>query len=162
MPPREGSRYSPGAMIKVLSAALIGTVLGIIVMVVVLAASGTDTSGASSVGLGSLNLSTASATTAPSSTPSSSGGGSTGGTSTGASGDAAKGQTIFQNTCSTCHVTTPGQAPTVGPNLADLAPKLTEARILLQIKNGGAIMPAGLVSGQDATDVAAYVLSLGK
>ena len=54
-------------MIKVLAAALVGTIAGIVVMVVVIAISGTDTSGASSEGLGSLPLSTysSSATSAP-------------------------------------------------------------------------------------------------
>src|SRR5215475_13303536 len=81
-------------MIKVLTAALLGTIIGIIVMVVVIAISGTDTSGASSVGLGSLPVSTFSA-----STPTSSSGGSTtppptsggGQSSGGVTGDAAAG-----------------------------------------------------------------------
>jgi cytochrome c551 len=147
-------------MIKVLAAAVLGTIIGVVVMVVVIAVYGTDTKGASSQGLGSLPISTFSTST-PSSTPSSqpsTGGGSTGGG--GASGDVAKGQTLFQDNCATCHVTEKGAAATVGPNLADLAPSLTEQRILDQIKNGGGAMPAGLVSGQDAKDVAAYVLSL--
>jgi hypothetical protein len=150
-------------MIKVLSAALLGTVIGVVLMVAVIAIYGTDTSGASSEGLGSLPISTfstpstsAPSTSTPSSTPST-GGGTTSG---GASGDVAKGQTLFQEKCSGCHVTTPGAAATVGPNLADLAPSLTEQRILDQIQNGGGPMPAMLVTGQDAKDVAAYVLSL--
>ena len=45
-------------MIKVLVAALVGTIIGIVVMVAVIAIAGTDTSGASSVGLGALPNST--------------------------------------------------------------------------------------------------------
>jgi cytochrome c551 len=152
-------------MIKVLAAAVLGTIIGVVVMVVVIAVYGTDTKGASSQGLGSLPISTFSTSTpastpssTPSSQPSTGGGASTGGG--GASGDVAKGQTLFQDNCASCHVTEKGAAATVGPNLADLAPSLTEQRILDQIKNGGGPMPAGLVSGQDAKDVAAYVLSL--
>jgi mono/diheme cytochrome c family protein len=37
---------------------------------------------------------------------------------------------------------------------------LTTATILTQIKNGGGPMPAGLASGQDAADLAAYILTL--
>ncbi len=58
-------------MIKVLVAALVGTIIGIVVMVAVIAIAGTDTSGASSVGLGALPNSTftTSGSSAPSSSP---------------------------------------------------------------------------------------------
>jgi cytochrome c oxidase subunit II len=109
-------------MIKVLTAALVGTIIGIIVMVVVIALSGTDTSGASSVGLGSLPVSTYSASTS-SSTPSS-GGSSTptsGGSSSGGAvaGDANAGKAVFASAgCSGCHtLAQAGAAGTVGPNL---------------------------------------------
>ena len=156
-------------MLKVLVAALVGTVIGIVVMVAVIAISGTDTSDASSVGLGSLPLSTFTPS-APASTPSTptSGGGSTptsGPTSSGGSGDAANGKALFTSkTCSSCHSDQAGQdSPFPGaPNLADLAPQLDEQRILTQIANGGGPMPAGLASGQDAQDIAAYILSLGQ
>ncbi|MGZ4431573.1 MAG: c-type cytochrome [Gaiellales bacterium] len=148
-------------MIKVLVAALVGTIVGVTVMVSVIAITGTDTKNASSVGLGSLPLSTAS----PTSTPSSSTTPTSGGTSTGATGDPVKGKTLFTaKTCSSCHSVTPGAAsPFPGaPNLADLAPKLDEARILKQIASPAPPMPAGLATGQDAADIAAYILSLGK
>ena len=153
-------------MIKVLTAAVLGTIIGVVVMVVVIAIYGTDTSGASSQGLGSLPISTYSTSTpastpssTPTSTPSTGGGGSTGG---GATGDPVKGKELFNGagTCSGCHVVEPGAAATVGPNLADLAPSLDEATILTQIENGGGAMPAGLLSGQDAKDAGAYILSL--
>jgi len=109
-------------MIKVLTAALVGTIIGIIVMVVVIALSGTDTSGASSVGLGSLPVSTYSASTS-SSTPSS-GGSSTptsGGSSSGGAvaGDANAGKAVFASAgCSGCHtLAQAGATGTVGPNL---------------------------------------------
>ena len=109
-------------MIKVLTAALVGTIIGIIVMVVVIALSGTDTSGASSVGLGSLPVSTYSASTS-SSTPSS-GGSSTptsGGSSSGGAvaGDANAGKAVFSSAaCNSCHtLAEAGATGTVGPNL---------------------------------------------
>jgi cytochrome c551/c552 len=109
-------------MIKVLTAALVGTIIGIIVMVVVIALSGTDTSGASSVGLGSLPVSTYSASSS-SSTPSS-GGSSTptsGGSSSGGAvaGDANAGKAVFSSAgCNSCHtLAEAGATGTVGPNL---------------------------------------------
>ena len=49
------------------------------------------------------------------------------------------------------------------PNLAELnAPACSTTPIILnQIENAAAPMPAGLASGQDADDLAAYILSLG-
>jgi cytochrome c553 len=158
-------------MLKVLVAALVGTVIGIVVMVAVIAISGTDTSDASSVGLGSLPLSTFSPSqSTPSSTPPpsqpSTGGGSSGPSSQGGGGgDAAKGKTLFTDkTCSSCHADQAGASSPFpsAPNLADLnaSGSLTEAVILNQIANGGGPMPAGLASGQDAKDIAAYILTL--
>jgi hypothetical protein len=109
-------------MLKVLVAALLGTIIGIIVMVVVIAISGTDTSGASSVGL-STPLSTYTPSTSTASTPPSSGGGSSGGSSTGGggtvTGNAAAGKTVFTSAgCSSCHtLSQAGASGTIGPNL---------------------------------------------
>jgi cytochrome c551/c552 len=107
-------------MLKVLVAALLGTIIGIIVMVVVIAISGTDTSGASSVGL-SVPLSTYTPSTSTASTPTSSGGGSTGGgNSTGGStGDANAGKAVFASAgCAGCHtLSQAGASGTIGPNL---------------------------------------------
>jgi cytochrome c551/c552 len=109
-------------MIKVLVAALVGTIIGIIVMVAVIAISGTDTSGASSVGIGSLPLSTfsPSAGSTPStgsSTPTS--GGSTPSSSGGVTGDANAGKAVFASAgCSGCHtLAAAGATGQVGPNL---------------------------------------------
>ena len=156
-------------MIKVLVAALVGTIIGIVVMVAVIAIAGTDTSGASSVGLGALPNSTfaTSGSSAPSSSPPPSSGGSSGPSSSGGGGDAANGKVLFTSkTCSSCHSVVAGTASPFpsAPNLAELngTGALTTAVILNQIKNAAAPMPAGLASGQDADDLAAYILTLGK
>ena len=46
------------------------------------------------------------------------------------------------------------------PNRAEISATLDQQKILNQIANAAAPMPAGLVSGADATNVAAYILSL--
>jgi cytochrome c551/c552 len=155
-------------MIKVLVAALVGTIIGIVVMVAVIAIAGTDTSGASSVGLGALPNSTfaTSGSSAPSSSAPSSSGGSSGPSSSGG-GNAANGKALFTSkTCSSCHSVVAGTASPFpsAPNLAELngSGVLTTPIILNQIQNAAAPMPAGLASGQDAADLAAYILTLGK
>jgi cytochrome c551/c552 len=154
-------------MIKVLVAALVGTIIGIVVMVAVIAIAGTDTSGASSVGLGALPNSTfaTSGTSTPSSSPPPSSGGSSGPSSAGGGGNAANGKALFTSkTCSSCHSVVAGTASPfpAAPNLAELnaSGALTTAKILNQIANPAPPMPAGLASGQDAADLAAYILTL--
>jgi len=154
-------------MIKVLVAALVGTIIGIVVMVAVIAIAGTDTSGASSVGLGTLPNSTftPSGSTGGGTTPPPASGGSSGPSSAGGGGNAANGKVLFTSkTCSSCHSDVAGTASPFpsAPNLAELnaSGALTTATILTQIKNGGGPMPAGLASGQDAADLAAYILTL--
>jgi len=154
-------------MIKVLVAALVGTIIGIVVMVAVIAIAGTDTSGASSVGLGALPNSTfaTSGSSTPSSSPPPSSGGSSGPSSSGGGGDAANGKALFTTkTCSSCHSVVAGTASPfpAAPNLAELnaSGALTTAKILNQIANPAPPMPAGLASGQDAADLAAYILTL--
>ena len=155
-------------MIKVLVAALVGTIIGIVVMVAVIAIAGTDTSGASSVGLGALPNSTfaASGSSTPSSSPPpSSGGGSSGPSSSGGGGNAANGKVLFTSkTCSSCHSVVAGTASPFpsAPNLAELnaSGALSTSKILDQIQNPAPPMPAGLASGQDAADLAAYILTL--
>jgi cytochrome c551/c552 len=156
-------------MIKVLVAALVGTIIGIVVMVAVIAIAGTDTSGSSSVGLGTLPNSTftPSGSSAPSSSAPPSSGGSSGPSSSGGGGNAANGKVLFTSkTCSSCHSVVAGTASPFpsAPNLAELngTGVLTTAVILNQIKNPAPPMPAGLASGQDADDLAAYILTLGK
>jgi cytochrome c553 len=154
-------------MIKVLVAALVGTIIGIVVMVAVIAIAGTDTSGSSSVGLGALPNSTftPSGSTGGGTTPPPSSGGSSGPASSGGGGNAANGKVLFTSkTCSSCHSDVAGTASPFpsAPNLAELngAGTLTTAVILNQIKNPAPPMPAGLASGQDAADLAAYILTL--
>jgi cytochrome c oxidase subunit 2 len=121
-------------MIKVLVAGLVGTVAGVVAMIIVIVLAGTTTSGASSVGLGSLPLSTAAlstGTSTPASTPPpSSGGGSTGGSTSGAAGDPANGKTVFTGSagCGGCHtLAAAGTTATVGPDLDDLSPSAQKA-----------------------------------
>jgi len=154
-------------MIKVLVAALVGTIIGIVVMVAVIAIAGTDTSGSSSVGLGALPNSTftSSGSSAPSSSAPPSSGGSSGPSSSGGGGNAANGKVLFTSkTCSGCHSVVAGTASPFpsAPNLAELNASgvLTTAKILNQIQNAAPPMPAGLASGQDAADLAAYILTL--
>jgi mono/diheme cytochrome c family protein len=65
----------------------------------------------------------------------------------------------FASTCGGCHtLADAGTHGTVGPNLDQLKP--SEARVAKQIANGGKLMPAGLLKGQDLTDVATYVAAV--
>jgi mono/diheme cytochrome c family protein len=72
----------------------------------------------------------------------------------------ASGRTVFAKHCSTCHTLKASNAVgKVGPNLDVLHPP--KGLVLDAIANGRARgqgqMPAGLVDGEDAQDVAAYV-----
>jgi mono/diheme cytochrome c family protein len=75
----------------------------------------------------------------------------------------ASGRSTFAKYCSTCHTLKASNAVgKVGPNLDVLHPP--KALVLDAIKNGRARgqgqMPAGVVDGQDAQDVAAYVAAV--
>lgn len=149
-------------MIKVLAAGLIGTIAGVVVMIVVIVLSGGTTSGASTVGLGPLPLSTASLSSGPVSTPTSTptpppttGGGSTGGT-TGATGNADNGKVIFTGSggCGGCHaLAAAGTTGAVGPALDDLkgdaakAGEPLDAFIKSSIVDPGAFVAAGYSDG---------------
>ena len=71
-----------------------------------------------------------------------------------------EGKTLFIETCKSCHTLAAVQAHGVtGPNLDELAP-LDKQRVLNAIKRGGTgqdRMPKGLLQGEDAQKVAAYV-----
>ena len=71
-------------------------------------------------------------------------------------GDATRGRQVFVVTCSGCH----GQDGTggIGPSLHGIG--LTAAQVETIVASGRGVMPAGLVKGQEAADVAAYVASL--
>ena len=70
------------------------------------------------------------------------------------------GKELFIATCKSCHTLDAVQATGVtGPNLDELT-GLDRGRVLGAIENGGTgqgRMPAGLLQGEDAEDVAAYV-----
>ena len=70
------------------------------------------------------------------------------------------GKELFIQNCKSCHTLDAVQATGVtGPDLDDLAP-LDRQRVLNAIKNGGTgqdRMPAGVLQGEDAEDVAIYV-----
>jgi cytochrome c551/c552 len=124
--PRRAAGYSAPAMIKVLVAAVLGTVVGIAVMVIVIVAAGTTTDNSSSVGQGALPVTTqtpGNSATSTATTPSSSGGGSSS-TGTGGGGNAANGKTVFAGAagCGSCHaLAAAGTSGSVGPNLDSLA-----------------------------------------
>jgi cytochrome c551 len=72
-------------------------------------------------------------------------------------GDTKRGAAVFATSCAGCHGADASGG--VGPSLADGVPAAT---VLAVVETGKGVMPAGLVEGQDAADVAAYVASLGK
>jgi sulfite dehydrogenase len=76
------------------------------------------------------------------------------------SADLENGKESFIETCASCHSLNAANAQGVtGPSLDELAP-LDEERVLNAIENGGTgelRMPADLLEGQNAEDVAAYV-----
>ncbi len=80
-----------------------------------------------------------------------------GGQAGGAAGgfDAAAAEAKFKQTCAACHgADLQGQ---VGPNLTKVGSKYSKEQILDILKNGKNSMPAGLVSGQDAENIAAWL-----
>jgi cytochrome c551/c552 len=150
-------------MIKVLVAGLIGTVAGVVAMIVVIVVAGTTTNGASPEGLGPLPLSTASLSSGPTSTPTSipppdTGGGSTGG----ATGNADNGKVVFTGStggCGGCHtLAAAGTSATVGPDLdnlsgdADKAGEPLDAFIKSSIVDPGAYVPSGYTDGVMPSD----------
>jgi mono/diheme cytochrome c family protein len=96
-------------------------------------------------------------TTAPAGTSTAATSGGTGTTTTGSTpAYPASAKSKFTQTCGGCHtLADAGTKGTVGPNLDQLKPD--EATVEHQIANGGGPMPAKLLTGQDAKDVAAYV-----
>jgi mono/diheme cytochrome c family protein len=70
------------------------------------------------------------------------------------------GKFLFKHTCASCHTLAAVNARGVtGPNLDQIG-QVTPQRVLNAIKIGGTgqkRMPAGLLDGQDAKDVAVYV-----
>ncbi len=85
-------------------------------------------------------------------------------------GDQTNGQKLFSAKCAGCHVlAAAGAQGTVGPNLDDAfaGPKSDHFKqstiqnvVLDQIREAALPMPANLVKGQDAVDVAGYVAAV--
>jgi len=73
-------------------------------------------------------------------------------------GDVYRGETVFQQTCAGCHGA--DASGDVGPRLAGAGLATTDVTAV--VATGRGVMPAGLVEGQDAADVAAYVASLSQ
>ncbi len=94
------------------------------------------------------------------STPATSTPAAAGTTAASPSGNATVGKTVFAASCTGCHMGDGTQDGGVGPKLQGTG--LTLDLVTDQIKNGGATMPAGLVSGADEANVAAYVITLQK
>jgi mono/diheme cytochrome c family protein len=69
------------------------------------------------------------------------------------------GRELFAANCGSCHTLSAAETSgTVGPNLDDLQPD--EAQVQAAIINGGTgsgVMPPGLLQGQQAKEVAAFV-----
>ncbi len=78
-------------------------------------------------------------------------------TPTPAAGDVAAGKTFFEATCQGCH---PAGGTTAGAGPALKGIGWTPEQIEKQVVNGGGIMPGGLASGSDLSNVVAYVSSL--
>ena len=80
-------------------------------------------------------------------------------TSGGAPAYPASAKAKFATTCGACHtLANAGTKGVVGPNLDTKKPDA--ARVLHQIQVGGGPMPPGLLTGQDAQDVANYVAAV--
>lgn len=75
-------------------------------------------------------------------------------------GDVAAGEQVFAANCSGCHLNNGQDAGGVGPQLAGNPNITDEAYVEGVVTNGQGAMPAGLASGEDLTNVAAYVVSL--
>lgn len=73
-------------------------------------------------------------------------------------GDAGRGASIYATTCAGCHGADASGG--VGPALRGSG--LTVGEVVAVVSAGRGTMPAGLVSGQDLADVAAYVATLSE
>jgi cbb3-type cytochrome c oxidase subunit III len=90
------------------------------------------------------------------------------------SGDTARGKTLFTKSCAGCHgLADAGSVAKIGPNLDDAFGAMRGSSddmhfsdstirnvVLDQIRIAAPPMPANLVTGQDAEDVAAYVAAV--
>jgi mono/diheme cytochrome c family protein len=70
------------------------------------------------------------------------------------------GAEVFGRTCGSCHALAASRAVgAVGPNLDYVQPTAAQVRSVIATGSQGAygVMPAGLLNGTDASDVAAYL-----
>lgn len=117
---------------------------------------GTTETEVNPAGTASTPATTSSNTTSTAATSTSGATTSTGTTTGGSAAYPASAKATFTTTCGGCHtLADAGTHGAVGPNLDQLKPD--EATVAHQIMNGGGGMPAGLLKGQDLTDVAKYV-----
>ena len=72
-------------------------------------------------------------------------------------GDPYHGQIVFERECAGCHGLG-GVGGDPGPRLAGAG--LTASVVAARVRQGGGVMPAGLVSGKDEADVVTYVVSI--
>jgi cytochrome c551 len=72
-------------------------------------------------------------------------------------GDAARGELVFGEHCASCHGPG-GVGGGPGPRLIDSG--LDATAVAAVVAQGRGVMPAGIVSGSDRDDVAAYVASI--
>ncbi|CAM3599398.1 cytochrome c551 [Hydrogenibacillus schlegelii] len=77
------------------------------------------------------------------------------GTGTATGGATAQAESLFKSTCASCH----GQdlSGGLGPDLRQVGARLSEDEILSIIENGKGTMPGGLLKGDDAKAVAAWL-----
>jgi mono/diheme cytochrome c family protein len=73
-------------------------------------------------------------------------------------GDPVRGAAIFAASCAGCH----GADATGGAGPALRGSGINGAEVLVVIATGQGAMPAGIVSGRDAADVAAHVAAIAK
>jgi len=71
-------------------------------------------------------------------------------------GDVYRGETVFQRECASCH--SQGGVGGSAPRIQGTG--LDATLVTTQIRQGGGIMSAGLVTGRDEADVVAYVVSI--
>lgn len=72
------------------------------------------------------------------------------------SGDVYRGETVFQRECAGCHG--PAGEGGSGPQLQ--GSQLASEDVTSRVRQGTGVMPPALVTGQEETDVVAYVVSI--
>ena len=73
-----------------------------------------------------------------------------------AAGDPEQGAVVFEGSCAGCH----GAGGTGGSGPALVGTGLDAAFVTERVREGAGVMPGGLVTGQDESDVVAYIVSI--